>query len=242
METSVIIASVGIRDLLDCLESMHRNPLPNEIIVVIDEVGRALADGGYKIENDIRSKFPEVIILYNANFDNWAMINQTYNIGIRASKSEYVMLTHEDVVFPKFDYFQFTIEGLMSQRLKDEGCEYVGVVFPVKQLAPTEETGVTERDTNVVRLGTLTAVSAIIKKSCIEEIGYLDENFGIFYDVHLSVEMERRNKYFINVPAPPMRHKVSQSLLATRNADEFRRCPIWRFASENFMRRYGRAI
>lgn len=219
---------------MECLESVHSNPLPKEIIVVIDDVGRSLISNfDYKVEEDINKTYPDITVLHNDNFDSWNMVNQTFNVGLRAAKSEYVMLTHEDVLFQKADYFGFNITTN-----KDN---VIGITFPYKQLPPEYE-GATYDFCEGKVIALYTPISSIIQKSFLESVGWLDEEYGIWYDVYVQNEAILKHKCLIGIHTLPILHKVSQSLRANNWGNGFSKCYKWAFFPDNYKKKYGSEV
>ncbi|MGQ9631101.1 MAG: glycosyltransferase family 2 protein [bacterium] len=91
MVLSVVIVSYNVRELLlNCLDSIYRNPPPNDFEVFV--VDNASSDGSAEA---VRSAFPEVKLIENRENAGFPKAN---NQGIANSKGKYILLLNPDTV------------------------------------------------------------------------------------------------------------------------------------------------
>lgn len=245
MEISAVISGVSSPFLFDCLNSM-KNP-PHQIIAAIDRVAQTLLPPDQKIrcdltETEVRTKFPSVQIVENNNFENWNTINQTYNTGLRHVTNKYAMILHDDVLFdPNFDYtttFCNAIDYIESNNGVIQGKKVVGLVYQTYEKPIDAITCNIPPQVALVKEGS--ATGSIYSMDFIKEIGWLDEEYGVWFDVHLNEEVHRRDYWTLYVPVPPLTHLMSGTLKMTNWIGGWSASPKWATFSQNFVNKYGR--
>lgn len=89
IKTTVVIPNYkGINYIEDCLNSVYKSSIPLHVIVV----DNASADGSLEL---VRDRFPQTQII---SFDENKGFSAAVNAGIRAARTEYVLLLNNDTV------------------------------------------------------------------------------------------------------------------------------------------------
>lgn len=180
----VIVTFNNLRFTKQCIASIFaKTAYPNYEILVVDNCSQ---DGTVDYLIRLKKEHQNVTVILNEENAGFARAN---NIGIRYSKGEYIILINNDTVVTKG-----WVTGLVKHLDRDE---MLGLVGPVTNGAWTESkihvnySCIGELDTfaeentihNFNKLYTnlrmLPMFCIAMKRKIIEEIGYLDESFGI---------------------------------------------------------------
>lgn len=235
-EFTLVIPTIGIPELFECLASIGPAP-PYQTIVVIDDKGRSLSslDGSLdELEQRIKVALPGVNIFHNTHWEDWQMNNQTFNIGISNTSTEFVYATHDDVIFPGGDYFE-QVRSTISQ-LCGQGKRVVGAVFP----GCHEEIAVTAPNWDRCGLTQYySAVSSLLSVDFWNEVGRFDEKEGIWWDAQMQGELWSRDCWMYYEPLPAVLHRMNRALRANGHASGFTAAPLWANCSTAFERVYG---
>lgn len=218
MKISVIVCGVGLPMMEEAISSI--DPLPDELVVAIDDVGNSLVPGlrrSQEWDAWLNEHYPTAKVVHNTNFSDWKMVNQTANLGYEAATNDWVLFTHEDALFSSYPYmmeYSRILDELEKRSFNLEGRNIVGVSFPFHAY------GVRERNENWPMIANFpTSLSTVLRKQCWLDIGKFDLVHGIFYDYQLYAEMPRRNWFVYHAQVPPINHRTSSSYGAVqRNA------------------------
>jgi GT2 family glycosyltransferase len=225
---AVIIVSYNVRDeLLACLESLvgHTDPYPAEIVVV----DNASTDGTV---NAVRERWPTVRVIDAGGNLGFARAS---NIGIRETRSEFVLLLNPDTVLPA-GALPTLVRGLAvhpeaaaaGPRLIDENgfpeLSFGWVIGPFGELRQKVVGALYRRRIRrVVRMVDRWARSAgrrvwvsgaclIVRRLDLEAVGLLDERYFMYTeDVDLCASLRRRGREILFVPQSEILHLRGRS-------------------------------
>lgn len=219
MKLSVVIVNYNVKYFLEqCLLSVRRacSDLQAEVFVVDNNS----VDGSVEM---VRQKFPEVILL--ANTENYGF-SKANNQAIAQAKGDYVLLLNPDTVVQE-DTFIKTIgfmdehaeagglgvrmidgsgrflpeskRGLPSPRVAFYKMSGLARLFPKSPTFGSYHLGyLNEMETHAVDV--LSGAFMLIRRSVLEQIGYLDETFFMYgEDIDLSYRITKAgyiNYYF----------------------------------------------
>ncbi|MCF8302521.1 MAG: glycosyltransferase family 2 protein [Bacteroidales bacterium] len=219
MKLSVIIVNYNVKYFLEqCLYSVRKagKNVSTEVIVVDNNS----VDGSVKM---MENKFPEVRLIANKENLGFSRAN---NQGIKVSKGEYVLLLNPDTIVEEDTFskvVQFMDEhpdaGGLGVKMVDGKGRFLpeskrGLptpdvafykIFGLSKLFPKSKTfgkyhlGFLDKDeTNEVEI--LAGAFMLLRKSVLEEIGVLDENFFMYgEDIDLSyriIQAGYKNYYY----------------------------------------------
>jgi N-acetylglucosaminyl-diphospho-decaprenol L-rhamnosyltransferase len=233
----IIVTFNSIAEIDACLDSLigHTAPFPTTITVV---------DNGSKdgTANYVRAKYPMVQVIDSGGNVGFAKAN---NIGIRATKSDYVLLMNPDTVAPP-GAIQTLVRGLASHpeaaiagaRLLNERG------FPEmswgQAITPWNETKqmifsrlylrklrfVVRRMDKLSRLARevdwVSGACMVIRRADLVEVGLLDERYFMYNeDVDLCVSMKKRGRRTLYIAGAEVLHYRGKS--APKNPELERR-------------------
>lgn len=180
----VVLSYNGGELLKNCLQSLSRVSYPNFSVVVVDN---ASTDDSFKM---VQENFPNVVVIGNAKNLGFSGGN---NVGIGyASKqaAEYILLLNQDTEV-EADF----LEKIVATAEKDS---QIGIVSPLIFLAKSQKiwfsggkiSWLTMKSTNedFARSGKeyasefITGCAMLVKKTVFERVGFLDENFFLYYE------------------------------------------------------------
>lgn len=183
--TIVIVTYNSRDDLAECLQSVVEQDYTGFEVVVVDNNSTDNTIGFTK-EN-----FPSVRVIENS--ENYGPA-KGYNIGIRASSGEYVVLLNPDTIVEKGWLYQ-----LLSGLGEDEeiaACQSKILLYNKPNVINTEGNEVNYLgftwcrnygkanvyDGQIEETLGLSVCSAIIRRHVLEEVGFFDEDFFMYLD------------------------------------------------------------
>ena len=214
---SVIVLNWNGRHHLSvCLESIRLQTYTDKEVILVDN---GSTDGS---QDFVRSEFPWVRLLLLGRNEGFCAGN---NAGIRSSRGKYVVLLNNDTELEP-DWLaelvaaaeaapeagSFASQMRMYDRrdtLDAAGIEYAtcGVAAKRGCLAPSRDYG------NPVSVFGASAGAALYRRTMLDHIGLLDENFFlIFEDVDLSFRAQLAGYPCRYIPGARMYHKVNATI------------------------------
>lgn len=214
-----------------------------QVIVVLDRVGRSCStlDAEYPIEQLV-ADFGTLAQLhfYDAPSGRWAVQNGCYNEGARIATADWLLFTHDDVIWPDHNYVSAIDEHLEAIiRFGGRSEErVVGLILPEWEVAnqvavPAFET------TAPILTQVVSPVSQVLARSAFEEMGGFDETYGIWYDGQLEHETLLREWWYVSVPVPRLQHTSNRTYQVNNWGNAWAPNPKWGRHAENFARKYG---
>ncbi|MEJ8553407.1 glycosyltransferase [Tepidibacter sp. Z1-5] len=168
----------------ECIDSiLNKTAYPNYELVIVDNKS---SDDTPEYLKELQDKYPNITIILNEENYGFAKGN---NIGIKHAKGDYIILLNNDTVVTKG-----WITGLVKHLDRDNN---LGLVGPVTNSIGNESkinvsySNIKDMDdfaeeyTNVhfnelyKDIGVLAMFCVAIKKEVLEDVGYLDESYGI---------------------------------------------------------------
>lgn len=239
---TAIVSTIGCEFALEALDSL---PRLDEALVVVDMVGRASSEleGRYplaRFEADVAARGAR-LVRYEAAPGTWAVHNGSYNAGIREARNDWVVITHDDAVWPAFDFggaLRKTISWIDAKRTTPEGSPIVGVIL--REWEAQHEVMVPSFELDRPALCQCVApVSQVIKKEWVAAIGGFDEEYGVWYDGQLEHESLLRGWWYVYLPTPPLVHQSNRTYRENNWGNSWAANPKWGRHPENFQRKYG---
>jgi GT2 family glycosyltransferase len=199
IETSIIIANYnGKRFLKGCIESLQKLDYPKEKLEVI-MVDNLSSDDSVSY---VRKNYPDVKLIVN-DANNYCRAN---NIGIkRSSARKYAVLLNNDTIVDRMWLKELvkTAESdkrigcvgskilfMKGGRIQSVGHEYIGHYYWKDRGFDEVDKGQYDKEEEVE---SLCGASLLIKKECIEDVGLLDENFGMYLeDVDFAIRCRKK--------------------------------------------------
>lgn len=227
-ELAIVIVSYNAReDLARALESLHAAPpaTPSETIVV----DNASADGSAAM---VRERWPGVRVIEAGSNVGFARAN---NIGIRASRSELVLLLNSDTVVPPGALDSLVAELRARPQAAVAGPRLVGadgqpeisfgpMIGPFnelrqKLLVTAYERGMAAARTWVERntmrgraVDWVSGACLLVRRADAEAVGLLDERFFLYTeDVDFCASIRKRERLIWFTPAAQVVHARGRS-------------------------------
>jgi GT2 family glycosyltransferase/glycosyltransferase involved in cell wall biosynthesis len=165
-----------------CLESIYRNTIyPDFEIIVVDN---ASTDGTPEFLRSFAESHPDIRVILNDANEGFAAGN---NRGIGAASGEYIVLLNNDTVVTR---------GWLCRLIYHLGKKEVGMVGPVTNWSgnesriPVDYTDISQMETfaqkytrsnegQTFSIRMLALFCVALRRSVVDEIGLLDERFGI---------------------------------------------------------------
>lgn len=201
IKLSVVLVNFNTRPfILKCIDSIFiNNPNDDIEIIIVDNNSQ---DGSVSA---IQSYYPHIKLIKNTNNVGYA---KAINQGIKIAKGEYILLLNPDtIVFP--DTLKIAINfmdknplaGVVTCKVELEDgkidpachrgfptpwasfCYFVGLerLFPKSRLFGRYHLGWLPLDT-IHEIDTPSGCFYLIRRSVIDEVGLLDENYFLFYE------------------------------------------------------------
>lgn len=249
---TIIIATIGSPFLNEALKTMENFP-PAELIIVLDVLGRETSnlDTIYplaQLEADLaKSPCKPKLLYYKPEPSQWGVMNGCYNFGAKEAKYDYIMFTHDDILFDNsYDYH--TAIGKVLKNIEADnrvilGKDIRGICIPEyeilnKVIVPMNgnESG-SGKDWCLCQV--YSPVSHILHKSCLADIGGFDEEFGIWYDGQMQIESFQRNWWYIHLPTPLLQHESVKTYRMNNWGERWKNNPKWLYYPDNFRRKYN---
>ncbi len=237
---AIIIVSYNVRDELHvCLESFvgHTSPFPTTVTVV----DNASADETPRM---LREKWPSVQLVEAGGNLGFARAN---NLGIRATKSDYVLLLNPDTIVPPGS-IQTLVRGLAADpdaaaagpRLRDErGFPELSFGWTIGAFGELRQKVVgalyDRRVRSVVRLVDgwsrsagprewVSGAALLIRRHDVEAVGLLDERYFMYTeDVDLCVMLRKRGRTILYLPQAEIVHLRGRSAKRNPQTEALRR-------------------
>jgi hypothetical protein len=213
-----------------------QNTVADEMIFIMDGVGRGWCDQDRLSNLDCiaENKLPWLV----THEQEWAPTNGVARHAMRVARHDWVMISHEDMLWPHFDY---------SSRIR----KAIDFVEKGDKIIAGIEFGVFEARAGVQReyplfsgqVGTtdlLIAHTAVLSRKVYEEVGGISLTDYIWWNGAYQEEMRRRALRFLYVRWPAPYHLGAQSFAASDYATAFEKAPAWRDYAGNFERKYGK--
>ena len=203
-KVSIIILNWnGLKDTLECLESVKKSDYPNYEIILIDNASKN------REGEIIKSRFPELILVQNEMNLGFAGGN---NIGMRYALKNgayYVWLLNNDTVIESNTLSDLVAvaektpnAGLLSPLIyyyaNPEQIQFCGSSFDKEDLQIKYIKNLTQINMLDSRSICLWGTALFIKKTVIEGIGYLDEKFFAYHE-DADYSLRALNYGFINI-------------------------------------------
>lgn len=223
-KVSVIIVNWNGRHLLaDCLSSVFRQTFKDFETILVDN---GSIDGSVQW---VRENYPNVHVVYLEQNLGFSGGN---NVGIRLAKGKYIVLLNNDTEVEDrwleslYDYIQTddriaACDSKVMYYTDRDAVWSAGAVYSVAGSASfrrdqgPDGRGL-DKPTDVF---VAVACSVIYRKSALDEIGCLDEDFFAGYeDVDWSFRAHLRGYRIVNVPASRVYHKVSVTHVHNSNS------------------------
>lgn len=214
---SLIISNYNGKDILkECLESLFKQNYPYYEIIVVDA---GSIDGATQM---VRTYFPEVKLI---ELGRRIGIGEAINIGIRKANGELIGFDlNNDEVFSK-DWLRILVNVLLSDKR-------IGVVGGTRLIYGTNETiddaGVITNsfgfDFKLDRGRRLSEIpkcprevsfttTLLFSRDLLEQIGFCDEVFYIYFeDADFCERVRRKNYKVISVPQAISYHRISSTV------------------------------
>lgn len=237
---AIIIVSYNVREeLRACLESLvgHTAPYPTEIVVV----DNASSDGTAAA---IRSQWPQVRVLEARENLGFARAN---NLGIKATRSEFVLLLNPDTVIPPAA-IPTLVRGLAAHseaaaagpRLIDASgfpeLSFGWAISPLGELRQKIVGGLHQRRVRrVVRMVDqwarqpgprewISGACLLLRRADLEAVGLLDERYFMYTeDVDLCASLRKRGRTILFLPQSEVLHLRGRSAGRNPQTERMRR-------------------
>lgn len=207
---SVVVSNyngIKLNLLIESVSSILKNDYPNLEVILVDN---ASSDDSVKIA---REKFPRLKIVRNPV----NMYSEGMNLGIRNSEGKYVVFFNNDVVVkngyfqkfikflekhPKIAFAQSKLINYYNHKIIDSAGETMDPYGTPITIGAGQSARKFNKQTELL---SVSGSCNVLRKSCIEDIGYFDKDYGIGYeDMDLSLRawmMGYRVVYFPEVLA-----------------------------------------
>ena len=200
----VVVNHNGKRYLEKCLSSLKHLDYKKEKLQIV-MVDNCSTDGS---SNFVKRQFPGVRVLHN-DINNYAKAN---NIGIKSSDGEFVALLNNDTYVDKNWLSELINVTKKHQRI---GCAGSKVLFPDGRIQSAGhyefpnfywgDRGLREPDIGQYdfseEVSSLSGASVLFRRKCLEEVGFLDEDF-VMYLEDVDLFLRCRDKEWKLVYAP----------------------------------------
>lgn len=209
---SIVITNRNGKKFLDrCFQSLNQVDYERQKLQFI-MVDNCSTDGSYEY---VKKAFPYVQILQN-DTNNYCKAN---NIGIKFSEGEYVALLNNDTYVHRN-----WVKELVSAIQRDDrvGCSGSKVLFPdgrIQTVGHYEfpnfywgDKGLREPDIGqydfTKEVSSLSGASVLFKRQCLEDVGYLDEDFVMYMeDIDMFLRCRQKGWKLIYAPKSIVYHE-----------------------------------
>ncbi|ELK48580.1 glycosyltransferase family 2 protein [Halobacillus sp. BAB-2008] len=211
----IIVNFNGTADTLDCLDSLKEQSYPNTHIVVVDNA----SDDPEELENALANHSFHLVQLEENN--GFASGN---NAGVKYAKEvldpDYILMLNNDTVVSS-DFLFPLVEELEGDAGTGACCSHINYYQPSKLTwygggyinwkTGTSVHEVQDHRTSPSRdVEFLTGCALLFPIRMIQEIGYLNEDYFLFYeDTEFCVRMKKAGYRLRYVPESVIYHKVS---------------------------------
>jgi N-acetylglucosaminyl-diphospho-decaprenol L-rhamnosyltransferase len=233
----IIVTFNSVEEIDACLQSLvgHTDPFPTTITVVDNASGDGTAE-------HVRKRWPTVTVIDSGGNLGFAKAN---NIGIRATKSDYVLLMNPDTVAPP-GAIQTLVRGLAShpeaaiagaRLLSDRGFPELSWGAAITPWNETKQMIFSRLYLRKIRrivrkmdrmsrqareVEWVSGACMVIRRADLDAVGGLDERYFMYNeDVDLCVEMKKRGRTTLYVAGAEVLHYRGKS--APKNPELERR-------------------
>lgn len=232
MVTVIIPNYNGSKYIRECLDSLRLQNYKNFNIIVVDN---ASTDGSDLI---IEEEYNEVQLIRNASNLGFS---SGVNIGIKAAKSEYVILLNNDAMV-EYNFIEEMVKGISSredifsccgkilqynspEKIDDAGDFYTIMGIPYQRGLDESR----KKYKKSTRIFSSCAGAAIYRRELFEKVGYFDElHFAYLEDVdigfranilgYINIYLPRAITYHIGSASSGERYNEFKIKLAARNS------------------------
>lgn len=248
---ALLIPALGLTDLDEMLASMGANRF-DECIIAIDKVGSQYVPQDKRANlNELKEKYPWTKWY---DYTGLGMINGAVNEAYIHSTSDWLWITHEDILFPQqisphpnYRYDLRLKTAIADLKKMPEGPVPIKSImmhyFQLPNKLDTRMFAHLEGDRYVSDLGGgggNTGISSLVHRSVIESIEQyhngrgFDLEFATYYDTQIIADSCVNPWISIAVhDAPAILHKVSAGGRYTRNCNDFEQNKKWKNIGEN---------
>ena len=217
----IILNWNGLKDTIECLESVFRIDYQNFEVIVVDN--GSIDNSG----ESIRKLFPQVIIIENGKNLGFAEGN---NVGIRhaqKNQADYIWLLNNDVVVDRNALSSMVEFGEKESRIGILGSKiyyyddpelisFAGATINWKK-ATSPHIGRGEKDIGQYEyyreVERVNGCSMLVKKEVLENVGLLDEKYFLYVEeVDWCVRAKKKGYNVYYVPSSKVYHKISMSM------------------------------
>ncbi len=229
----IIVTYNSMTEIDDCLRSLvgHTDPFPTTITLVDNASSDGTAD-------HVRRTWPSVQVIASPDNVGFSKAN---NLGIRATRSDYVLLINPDTVAPP-GAIQTLVRGLAShpeaaiagsRLLSERGFPELSWGAPISpwnefkrmifsRLYHRKIRFIVRRMDRLSRqareVAWVSGACLVVRRPDLEAVGLLDERFFMYTeDVDLCVQMQKRDRRVLYVAGAEVLHHRGRS--AARNPD-----------------------
>jgi GT2 family glycosyltransferase/glycosyltransferase involved in cell wall biosynthesis len=239
---SVVVVTYGGLELTkDCLDSLARESWPRFEIIVVDN---ASSDGTPDFLRETAARDPGIRTIFNAENRGFAAAN---NQGIAASRGEIVVLLNNDTVVPP---------GLLGRLVRHlERDPSIGLLCPTTNFCGNEARvepdyatidglpafaarRAAEHRGRVFDIGVAAMYCVASRRAVLEEVGPLDEAYGIgmFEDDDFAVRM-RQKGYRVACAEDAYVHHVGQGAFRKLSPEAYD--ALWKKNQAYFEKKFG---
>ncbi len=234
---SIVITNYNRKDMLGrCISLLEENTKVKHELIVVDD---ASSDGSAEM---VRKKFPKAKLIANKENLGFAKSN---NLGISASKGEFVILLNNDIEVGKnwewgfLDAAKDDETGIVgckllypNGRIQHAGCSLTPwkIVFHGRGDADKGQYD------KVREYDYVTGAAFFIKRAVIEKIGYLDEGYSPLYYEETDYCMRAKKAGFrvVYTPKSVLIHKEGATVTGMGRVFYYRERSRVRFMLKNY--------
>jgi GT2 family glycosyltransferase len=202
----------------DLLESLRAISYPNIEIIVVDNASPS------DNPDIIKEKYPEIELIKSAENLGFAGGN---NLGVRASKGEYIMFINNDTEVPE-GFLEPLVDlleedhsiGMVSPKIKFHWdpsiVQYAGITKMNPYTIRNEGIGYYKKDgpqfDELTETDSIHGAAMMVPRRVIKDVGMMTEVYFLYYEEHDWAEIVKRGGYKIYYnPASYILHKESVS-------------------------------
>lgn len=220
---SIIVVNYNGKEFLkDCLDSLHNLNYQTDKLEII------MVDNGSS-DNSLdytEKKFPAVKIIIN-NKNNYTKAN---NLGIKAAKGDYIALINNDIKVDKNWSAELIRIINTDVKIGAVGSKILFMDGAIQSVGHQEypdfywgDIGFKEEDegqySNYREVVSICGCSVLYRRECLEDIGFLDEDFNMFMeDVDMGIRCRKKGWKIVTCPESIIYHKFHGTIEAEENA------------------------
>ena len=223
----IILNWNGLKDTIECLESVKKIDYPNFEIIVVDN---GSTDGS---PEKIKEMFPDITLIRNKENLGYASGN---NVGIRyalKNNVEYILVLNNDTVVDKNIINSFINVAMYEKNVGCLGCKifyynkpnilsHTGGLIKTHPLLLGFHRGENEEDKGqydkIVQVDYLTGAAIFFSRFTIERIGLFNEQFFLYWeDTDFCLRIKEARLKNLYIPSAKVWHKCGTSTCGWRN-------------------------